>query len=248
MCDLDEYGYKNTVNAKRIYVGSYFCANYFVNLDLKRIREVLGDEVKLTLVVPILNQRNLSLGKEKIRKACRFFGEQLDEITINEYGLLGFIKNEIPCKLNLGRLLLKDNRDPRVDDFYSRCAEPKGFTQMFVDILRKYNVTSVEIDEIYEKISVTKLPKEVELGVHFPYMYISTGHICEIASNTKEVSKKFRAGDSCSYSCKDVHLSYDGTEGLTYVKLGKGIYVKRQVRSEIITKNKVRTIFMPLEL
>ena len=127
LCDrMEEKNIKkqenNGRNIKRVYLGSYFCSNYFMNLDLnlleRIVTECIYNDIDITLVIPIITEKNFKAMKEKIEKLFKFAGDSIDEITVNDYGTLECMHQQYPIALNLGRLFAKDYRDPRYQDSF----------------------------------------------------------------------------------------------------------------------------------
>ena len=76
--------------------------------------------LKLTLVLPIFSEKDLKLAKKKIIKILQNSKSVIDEVTVNDFGMLTYIQSKFDKKVNLGRLFFKDPRDVRVNEYYSQ--------------------------------------------------------------------------------------------------------------------------------
>lgn len=236
---------------ERIYVGSYFCANYFLHLKEELIQSL--DQVcqkkhmKLTLVVPTFTQKDIVMGKKKIKKLSQFFSSQMDEVTVNDYGMLKFIHDQYKVSLNIGRLLMKDYRDLRYSEYFHQIWKPKIFTPYFDEILKQYEVSELEFDPTHEGLNFEKAPSDIEIGLHTPYCYMTVGHICEYGSIHKDIEHKFRPNDSCQLECKETMVHYHFHDEHNWIRYGRAVYFSNP-DCKIHGVNRIRTIYFPVDL
>lgn len=135
---------------ERLYVGSYFCENYFLHLT-REFHEAVRDvcaryEMQATLIVPILGQAFLERAESRLVDVLLEFADVYDEVIVNdvgEYVLLArwfagedtrFSFGEMPGypaspesaspRLGLGRLFSKELRDARYDEVFQAVAHP----------------------------------------------------------------------------------------------------------------------------
>ena len=166
---------------ERIYIGSSFCGPYFLHLSEKMIARVLeacqAEGIGVTLVLPVFTEKNIALGKEKIKGLSVYFDKVIDEITVNDYGMLSYISGNYSLKLNMGRLFMKDYRDPRYEDYFHSELHPKIFTTYISELMKKYRITGMEFDQTHSIINFEQKPKDIEIGIHSPYCYMTTEHI-----------------------------------------------------------------------
>lgn len=148
---------------ERIYIGSYFCAQYFLNLPNKIIEDVTNfceeEKVKVTLVIPIFSERNLDRGKEKIEEFINNFKEVIDEVTVNDYGMLEYMTKQYQLKCNMGRLFMKDYRDLRYPEYFNTTLHPKIFTSYFKELMTTYNIKGLEFDPTHKTVNLETCPQ-----------------------------------------------------------------------------------------
>ena len=133
---------------ERIYVGSYFCENYFLGLSdafHESLRELCWRyDMHATLVIPIMGQAFLKRANERIPQLLTDFRSMYDEAIANDAALFGdlarWCANEAdspfglpafpsladnPLRLGLGRLFSKELRDARYEWKTSQVAYPQ---------------------------------------------------------------------------------------------------------------------------
>ena len=130
-------GYKTV---ERIYLGSSFCGKYFLmqsENDLKEIDEICRQyKMKITLVVPVFSESDLERGKKKIQEILGEYCEIIDEVTVNDYAMAIYIHEKHKININLGRMFMKDYRDPRYDEYFEIPWKPKMFTDYLFNLFK----------------------------------------------------------------------------------------------------------------
>ena len=133
-CELAGYQ-----DVKRIYIGSYFCGRYFLSLNLDMLQRLSEwceeNKMQVTLVIPIFSQSLLHSAKEKVAIILGLFGEHIDEITINDYGMLSYIAETYPKSIQIGRLMNKDCRDPRHPSYFKQIRKPYLISTYFKEMI-----------------------------------------------------------------------------------------------------------------
>lgn len=218
---------------ERIYFGSSFCGQYFLNMSKKEIDllvEVCKEQhIKLTMVLPIFTEKHLERAKEKIKAYISELKEVLDEVTVNDYGMLVYVHTQhSPLKLNMGRLFMKDYRDPRYEAYFNQPLKPKAFTNYLGKLVKDYNICSIEFDPSHKTIDMSEKPKEVEIALHTPYCYETVGQICQMAGIAQPIEKKFRPNEPCQQECHTHKIHYFIEGGHTWLKLGRALYFKNE--------------------
>lgn len=240
---------------QRIYIGSSFCGKYFLEQSDKQIQQVQSfceeQGVNLTLVIPPFSEGDLERGKKKINHILTSTKNIIDELTVNDYGMLVYLKKEYAKALNIGRLFMKDYRDPRYKEYFEIPWKPRVFTNYFKGILKEYQIKTCEFDLTHKINDFSELPKNIELAVHGPFCYQTVGRICEYASTNKEITEKFRANSSCEGNCADALIRYSVPDekmesGMEYVRLGRTVYFEHP-GYEIKGREQYRYIHFPLE-
>ena len=147
-------------SVERLYVGSTFCSQYFLRQPRRVWREAfalcrrLG--VPATLVVPVFSQKDLAAGCERIDRLVYGFGDVVDEITVNDVGMLAFCVERYGCSVNAGRLFSKEPRDPR----YVRLFEERhtvAIPALLTEVFRRGEVRGIEIDPTHAALDLAPL-------------------------------------------------------------------------------------------
>ena len=105
--DIDSIMYKYLDSYHRIYIGSYFCSRYFIYM--KRFMNKLfyyakHNNMKLTLVIPVFSEKDINISKKVISEIISSSEEIIDEVTVNDLGMLFYIKEKFNIYLN-GKIL-----------------------------------------------------------------------------------------------------------------------------------------------
>lgn len=236
---------------ERIYVGSYFCSQYVLNLSTELIKKVILElkiiGMKITLVLPMFTEKDLERGKEKIHEFSAYFHKEIDEITVNDYGMLEYIHKKYQININLGRLMFKDYRDPRYEAYYRQSSKPKYFTRHLKQICEQYQVTGLELDVTHESIDLSEAPSDIEIAIHVPYCYMTVGMVCEFASIPYEITEKFRPNLPCNKECLRNRINYQMLEDRKYLKIGRTVYFEHR-DGNISWDRDYREIYAPIDL
>lgn len=238
-------------SVERIYVGSSFCGNYFLQQSDKTLKELIAlckdKNIKATLVIPAFSEGDLELGKKRIAQIVEMGKGFFDEFTGNDVGILSHL-NVYPLDINLGRLFMKDYRDPRYQEYFQIPWKPKMFTDYFKRLLQEYKIAGVEFDTTHKIMDFAELPEGITAGIHAPYCYQTVGRICEYASIQKEIVKKYRPNDTCHTNCADHLIRYTVSDGnIEYVRFGRAVYFKHP-GYELRNLEKYRLIYFPFHL
>ena len=95
----------------RVYFGNEFCSRLLPNnKEIKNIIEKIEKEkIKFTFLTPQLDNQDIKESIKIIKYLSRV--NNLEEVVVNDYGLLGFLKRSFPhCEIILGRLLSRFDR------------------------------------------------------------------------------------------------------------------------------------------
>jgi hypothetical protein len=232
----------------RLYIGSSFCDQYLLTMTKEMIADIrqLCDklQLKLTLVLPLVTQKNLLLVKEQIQEVVLIIRDCLDEITVNDFGMLVYIHKNYKQNINLGRLFMKDYRDKRYEEYFKTTLRPKIINQVMIGYMKQYKVSGIEFDLTHQVIDLIQVPKDLTIGFHYPYCYQTVGHICEVGSINVETAYKFRPSQPCHQECEEQLLVYDTKEGGRYYKRGRAVYFENS-DCEISNCDEIRLIYTP---
>lgn len=251
-------------NCSRIYIGTSFCGKYFLQQSDQTVKELLSlckeKNINVTLVLPVFSEGDLENGKKRIEQLIGYGEGVFDEFTANDVGILSYLKDTFKMDINIGRLFMKDYRDPRFEEYYELPWKPKMFTNYFKKLLEEYQIKGCEFDLTHRYLDFSELPAGIVPGIHVPYTYQTVGRICEYASIHKEISKKYRPNDKCDNTCKESMIKYSVSDGnMEYVRFGRTVYFKQpeQKGSDKDTLNSLknqqgadayRLIYFPIDL
>lgn len=236
---------------ERIYIGSYFCSQYFIHLSneiLRKLGMVCKERgIRVTLVIPTFSEKDLEKGKERVEIYKTDLGTCTDEMTVNDYGMLVYISQNYDIKLNMGRLFMKDYRDPRYEEYFNQTLQPKIFTTYLKDLIKKNKISGLEFDPTHRAIDLSEKPEGIHIGIHEPYCYMTVGHICEFASIHKEIDKKFRPNTSCQRECTSHIMRYNLHDGHNWIRVGRAIYFDNRT-CDVKGSHERRIIYFPIDL
>lgn len=243
---------KKLDNVSRLYVGSYYCSNYFLQTPKNGYRELLlfakRRGLKVTLVIPPLFEKDLKASKELLLylKSLSIELENIiDEVSINDLGMLELIQKETSVEIFMGRLLQKDNRDPRYSDFYVQKHVPRTFNDYYKKFITENGISGIEIDCTHETIEIPDALGSTKVAVHKPYCYMSLGSICEFASISKPDNKKFRFADSCKCECDSAFIECIYSPENTFERIGRSVQFENG-DCEICSAIPYRLIYTPI--
>lgn len=212
----------------RLYVGSYFCSYYFLSLNDTFFDEMLqfclAYEVKITLVIPIFTPSDLERGKARIVHLITDYADCIDEVTVNDYGMLTFLKDYEIIRISLGRLFMKDSRDPRYRDCFFTASSPQIFSSQLDSLIEQYDIAGMEFDPTHYLLDFSHNTSDLTIAIHLPYCFMSTGHICEFASRNLSADTKFRPNQPCARECLETHNRYRTESGANLIKFGRSVY------------------------
>ncbi len=245
---IKKAGFEST---DRLYVGSNFCCRYFLRYAEKALDNIatlkkaaVFSHIKTTLCLPIFSQRYLESGKKLIPVLLKKYADFIDEVTVNDYGMLVFAQSFKGVKINVGRLMNKDVRDIRHSEYYNAGHTPSA-VGLSSSVLDGFEISRYEFDLTNRFLDFKDFGKEI--AVYAPYVYATTGLVCEFGSARKDVSQKFRANSDCNFDCTVVCNQYKTGMGEEYVKIGRTVYFK--IDDYVVTaKSGYRLIYEPFDL
>lgn len=236
---------------ERIYTGSSFCSRYFLHgrwwAELAEWCREKG--VFMTLTLPVFSQKDLPAAKEKIGEILAAAEGVIDEITVNDVGMLCYISSHYNKKVNLGRLFFKDSRDVRVRGYDEGEMTPALLTYDKERWTMGKEIYAVELDSMSRYVNLADCNLDgVKLCIHSPFCYMTTGNICKFASIHKEPEQKFRPNSPCSMECTGIYEHYRkrfGERDTDVIRFGRTVYYFNN-DSSILGKDIDRKLYFPL--
>ena len=234
---------------ERIYVGSYFCENFFLGLPdgfHQAVRELCQRHgLRATLVVPIFGQAFLERGEWRLASLLVDYADVYDEVVVNDVacytalsrwyaGEDGWVYCTTPCpdglppRIGLGRLFSTQLRDARYSEvvggttYLGLSAEAQACLAMQRQA-QPDAASLVEVDPLSAVVDVSAIDAD-EVAIHLPFCYATTGRNCGPASIDEPDSQKFRLGHGCGRHCLRMAQGYKTDEGVCYIKHGRTYY------------------------
>ena len=201
----------------RIYIGSYFCEKYFLGINIwTRITDFCKtSNIHISMVIPVFAQLDLNNAKTVISGLISKYSDIIDEIVVNDFGMLRFIKQISDLKIIQGRLFSKIPRDFRFT------GQSSGLKNCEVQVFDSA-IHSVELDPVGSNIYIINAQNlGIGLQLHVPYCYQTVGNICCYASTHKMIEKKFRPNSSCERECYYLCEHYKDKD---IAKIGRAVY------------------------
>lgn len=237
----------------RLYAGSSFCAAAFGHsagrsalASLARACEAL--HVPCTLTVPAATEIELPALKRSMENALALC-PAIDEVTVNDYGMLDWMANRTALRLNIGRLFSRDLRDPRYEGGFPDCYRPALIPEALEAIMGEYSqVGGIELDPAGLTVDISAAPALATVAVHVPYLFATTGKHCSVAP-ARPGGVPASSGDACAQECCGSMVTHclfpqvqgdapaegggqmgdgvvgEGARELYYLKRGKTVYV-----------------------
>lgn len=216
---------------ERIYVGSYFCENYFCGLSNAfhdAVRSIcLQHELGATLVIPIIGQAFLERATRRISEIMERYNDVYDEIVVNDMASFLDLSPRMDKRIGLGRLFAKEQRDARIAQMISGAATPTFSAEAMECLASCKTRPLVEFDPIAAVVDVSEALEacpEAEITIHLPYCFATTGRNCGLASIDEPVDRKFVLGRGCSRHCLRMRQGYLTDGGVSYIKHGRTFY------------------------
>ncbi|MBQ9415093.1 MAG: hypothetical protein IJU16_08230 [Clostridia bacterium] len=235
---------------ERIYIGSSFCPVYFIFSDIypKVLDYCSKRNLKISLSVPVFNEALLQQGKEKLGQLIEAGKDVIDEVIVNDIGMLRYVSEYGNVPVVLGRLFFKDPRDGRLPAFVERTA---GFSLLtFPDFINQEKVIGIELDPLADVLDLRAIRDyRGVVTLNGPYCYMSVGMICKFGSVHKTVDQKFRPSTGCRFECQhivEIHADPHRPLNKKLIRAGRAVFFY-QPKVETIGRSVDRQLYFPLD-
>jgi hypothetical protein len=234
--DLDLHGFDRLATFCRIYAGDEFCFHRLPTVDQMRrcCRFAEKHDANVTFLTPPMTNRHL--------KECASLFACLEsdcpnaEVVVNDPGVLLYLKKNYPgLRPAAGRLFNKGFKDPRftfpadaglMSEAMRQALDDSTFNhEAFLDHLFKLGVSRIEQDIMPYASGINRRDRKMEVSVYFPFGYVTTGRICQVASETMRGREKFLISARCAGSCnhRTLELTHESFR-FTLFQNGNTIY------------------------
>lgn len=217
-------------SVERLYIGSNFCSRYFLHQPRSVWRESFAlcrrEGMPATLVVPVFAQRDLAAAHDLVDRIMCDHADIIDEVTVNDVGMLAFCARRYGCAVNAGRLFSKEPRDPRYPHLFEE-RHTVAIPAMLAEVFVRAEVQGIEIDPTHAALDLAQLSgfmPHIQVGVHVPYCYLTTGAVCEAASVSRPLLEKFRPNAPCSLECSRCAVGYELPFGVRLLRWGRTVF------------------------
>ncbi len=198
----------------RVYFGNEFCDELVAGPGAVARAAAMAKEkgAAFTLVTGYA-------GEFRVKDYCRLLETAASvspgcEAVVNDWGLLA------PCVANglvpvLGRLLVRQKRDPRIPSFIESLAGPLRarlrsayLSGYFLDFLRGKGIRRVEMDNLLQGIDDSELKGAgISCSVYLPYVYVTVTRMCVFRGGNKQYHLS-----SCGRRCLKGSTSLENRE------------------------------------
>ncbi len=210
----------------RIYFGNEFCPKLLPNkreLDdiLKKVKKT---NLNFTFLTSQIDGQSLKRIKDIVNQLDK--EQLLEEVVVNDYGLLYYIRKNFPdCQIVLGRMLSR----------YLILYRESFF--------KRIGIERLEIDNLRE----TKKGRADKVSYYYPYSFFSVTRYCPIASIDKNKSENHGI-INCSKECLRIgQLSVDSNILIkTAILKGNAQFIRNRADFKVLAKRGIdRLIFQP---
>ena len=198
-----------------VYIGDEFCANRLPTVEQANAFAEYAQKngIGLALLTPVLVDRQIDEQESLFAKLHDLWPGM--EVTVNDWGVLFFLKQRFPgFRLALGRLLNKGLKDPRwktpevrfegaQDDAERAILGHCTFDQVrFRKKAGDLGVRRLERDLFPYRDPTGLGDGDLRTSCYFPFGYVTTGRVCWQASFEQPGRKHFMPVNGCARPCR----------------------------------------------
>jgi hypothetical protein len=202
----------------RWYIGDEFCANRLPSAEDSAafVRRAAGAGAALTLLTPPLTDARIDELVPVLE--CLAGASAPVDVTVNDWGLLFFLKERFPrLPLALGRLLNKGFKDPRLGPPETVMAAAENDRDVlehatFDQPCFRAKASSLGISR-FERDLMPYDPRTAfaegppAVSVYFPFGYVTTGRVCWPSTFAPGRETDFRPRRACGRPCEGRSLA-----------------------------------------
>lgn len=229
----------------RLYFGNEFC-NWQIP-SLAEVKEVTAfvrsKNAAFTFVTSYCNDNEIfQYGRiiEYIIRECPG-----SEVVINDWGMHKLCR-EFHVKTALGRLLVKQRRDPRIAENINsfpaeagKRARDIGLNKALLRFLDKENIKRIELDNVSQGIDLSETGDGFLFTLHVPFVYITLSRYCKFNSSVPE--EKFRFSRCIDKQCGTAEIFNKNIKKPLFMR-GNALFYKNSSLPEDIEHSKIDRI------
>ncbi|MBI2060428.1 MAG: hypothetical protein HYT87_11720 [Nitrospirae bacterium] len=187
------------------YIGSEFCEHLIpssVWAD-RMVKDVCGKGKRLSLLTPPVGESGLRRIGQLFSLLSKAVGDPY-EVVVNDWGVYRLAR-ENGLLLRLGRLLLRQTRDPRLvprDDgratpLATRVSEP------LIGLLCELGFRGLETD-VWDTALFEMIGPRLDIALYVPFRYLTTTRLCAVARlRVREASDATPVIKACDLECQN---------------------------------------------
>lgn len=240
---------------ERIYFGNEFCDECIPERDqLQAVVEKSKEHKKYFSFVTCY------VSEFKIKKyypLLEWLGRNSPgcEVIINDWGMLKLCLDNNLAPV-LGRLLVRQKRDPRIamwKEFFPEGIRQRlmqaGLNDYFVEFLRSQHIQRVELDNLLQGIDKEELTQGVSYSLYIPYGYITASRLCWFHYSRQDAKNAPRRISPCSGECKGkvIRLKNPQTKEKLLMK-GRALFFENTSQDFSAVENTVDRMVVQLHL
>ena len=222
----------NTEKIRYLYFGASFCELKIPTIsELERCLQFCKNrELKLVLVTPPVTNRGIA----RIRKLLEYISEKGTdcELVVNDPGVLILAQEMhfsgpvwfgriMDCSIHDSRITAREKREYYSAQGYEYMRNTAATAGPYVTLMKKSNVTGVNIDYSSEGRVVSD---EIQSALIYPTEFITTGRMCWYRIAGQPEKEKYRLDQHCQKKClTDKILLWKGINYLKYDENGRRI-------------------------
>lgn len=225
-------------DTQMIYIGNDFCERLI--LDYQDIYNIYDLAIKRNLKIGL---KTPFITESYIESYCRLIERIAHDklkisITINDYGFLNYIyKNELDMEMEftIGRLLCRQKTDNVTshlidglpEQTYQHFCTPVAIGNGYNDIIKKYNITHIEIENTFQEINLPDVFEHISIILLYPYVNVASTRLCPYFL---EHNEKYLFVQSCSKECNNKKLFVSDAVQGDYVYINNALsYINKEI-------------------
>lgn len=241
----------------RIYIGSEYCSAFLALFDANfdKILAIIENEKKVSIVFPMMQEMHW----HELKKICAKLTSKsnIDEVIVNDIGTLVYCRKLFTNKnIVLGKLFCKTPREPRIDlwrfegiNNTNVLSESVFETPFFKIIMQEYMINQVETEFISKEYTndICINSSQYYIGIHYPYIYITSGTICPLSCYPKNGDIQFTNKKVCDARCMHTIIHMNNPELKRFVINRGNVYMyKAEIDEndfELLSSSNIRLIY-----
>lgn len=209
----------------RVYLGHEACINLMPDLEFLE-KFCVSEHTRVSLVTPFdVDDEDLARIEILINVLSNTPG--VDEVIVNEWGVLEIIQGRPGIKPVLGRLMSRTKRDCRIDanqfstDQLSVYNSGNLTNKSYVDFLKRKGIYRAELDNVPQGVGVDLSDVDLDISLYYPILPISFSPFCIPGACNRKEEDLFVLKGKCRKECHQFTIQAGDQVRI----IGKGAYM-----------------------